>query len=350
MIEIKECRGPCGRRLPKTHEFFGPLRERKADGSDAVRWRPRCRECARVAQRTYSRRYEDENRSDPSRAHMREHRLREQSRRSRERYEADPELQRQRVRDSRRRRRKNAAVRKAQRERNRMQRRLQREREGVALAEMRSGAQWNSIEAPSEYAAAFERLPAWPLGEALREEDARRQREHYGGYVVDLDCPQGDIAGAHLRVPGWSDSTERNVRAWTVGERMDVQFDVADRVLTALDWCWWEVFNERTVRKHSLVVALRSPVKSKRNPERMLPAGIGCSFAVTEHGIYGSPLPPRASKYTTTRRWRVGDEGPDLEVLEQVRHTFECTGFPSCSTCRDRRESEQVQMVLGEAA
>jgi hypothetical protein len=301
MIEIKECRGPCGRRLPKTHEFFGPLRERKADGSDAVRWRPRCRECARVAQRTYSRRYEDENRSDPSRAHMREHRLREQSRRSRERYEADPELQRQRVRDSRRRRRKNAAVRKAQRERNRMQRRLQREREGVALAEMRSGAQWNSIEAPSEYAAAFERLPAWPLGEALREEDARRQREHYGGYVVDLDCPQGDIAGAHLRVPGWSDSTERNVRAWTVGERMDVQFDVADRVLT-------------------------------------------------EHGIYGSPLPPRASKYTTTRRWRVGDEGPDLEVLEQVRHTFECTGFPSCSTCRDRRESEQVQMVLGEAA
>jgi hypothetical protein len=348
MIEVKVCRGPCERALPTTPGEFFAVHNKYG----RLLLRSRCKECARVAQRTYSRRYAERNATDPSRAVMVESKRARSTRSQRERYHADIEESRRKQREKRKRQRKNSAARKAKREVARIEYRLQKEREGVALAEVRTGPQWNAVEGVSEYAAPFERLPAWPLAAAVRAEDARRQRAHFTGFLADPEVAQGDIAGTHLQVPGWTEAAERNVRAWHVGERLDVQFDVVDRVLTALGWCWWEVYNEQTVRRHSLVVAHRTPTVSVKKvaEKRVLPEGMGCRYAVHERGPYGSALPARAAKYSTVRRDRLGDEGPDLELLASVRHTFECTGFPSCSTCRDRREGEQTQMVLGEAA
>lgn len=38
--------------------------------------------------------------------------------------------------------------------------------------------------------------------------------------------------------------SSRNLRAWRTGEREEVQFDVADRILTAAGLMWWEVWTE----------------------------------------------------------------------------------------------------------
>jgi hypothetical protein len=235
----------------------------------------------------------------------------------------------------------------------RIQHRLDREREGVALEDVgtKPGLMKNSIRSDHE-GEAFPRLIAWPLGEALVREDRRRRREHYAGCLVDFRGTHTDLAGVSAEVPGWSKNADRSVRAWAVGEREEVNFDVVDRVLTALDWCWWDVYNPQTVRKHVLVVTVRSPSESRKGiPKRKVGAAeMRAPYALDEHGVYGSPLPARACKFITTRRWRVGDEGPDEAMLERIRHTFECTGYPSCATCREQRSGEQTQMVLGEAA
>jgi hypothetical protein len=355
MIPIKVCRGECGRRLPATFEFFSPMREKRKDGSVRVTCRPRCRECARVAQRQYSRRFEARLASDPERAHQRAARRHADREYSAWRRQTMSEETRESARASRRRLRKQPARLKEQREKQRMANRLRREREeGVSLAEMKvvPGLRLNSLDDQGTTAAAFERLPAWPLAAAIMAEDQRRHREHYAGCLASFEGRQADIARAHLNVPGWTENAERNVRSWAVGERVDVQFDVVDRVLTALEWCWWEVYNERTVRKHSLMISYRQTVASRGKvpTDRTLPAECGARYALDRDGIYGSDLPVRAAKYVTARRERVGDEGPDLVLLERVRHAFECTGYPSCATCRAARESEQAQMVLGEVA
>lgn len=66
------------------------------------------------------------------------------------------------------------------------------------------------------------RLPAQPLGELIFE------------LAQNGDGLTGTCAG--LRVD------PRNVFAWRTGERESVQFDVADRVLTASARTWWEVW------------------------------------------------------------------------------------------------------------
>jgi hypothetical protein len=349
MIPVKVCRGECGQALPATPEFFGVHNK-----YGRLHLRSRCRECAKVAQRVYSRRHAERNRTDPSRAVMVESRRQRMRQQSRERYHADIEESRRKLREKRRRQRKDSARRKAERERERIDYRLQREREGVPLEAVKAQTDRlrNSLEDQGTTAAPFERLPAWPLAAAIMAEDSKRLREHYAGCLADFKAEGADISKSHVRVEGWSENAERNVRSWACGERLDVQFDVVDRVLSSLGWCWWEVYNPVTVRRHSLVISYRQPITSqgKVPTERVIPKDATCRFALDRDGIYGTDLPPRKAKYVTPRRRRVGDEGPNMELLERVRHTFECTGYPSCHTCRAQREGEQTQMVLGEVA
>jgi hypothetical protein len=347
MIPVKVCGGPCGRRLPASYDYFGTSATR-ADGTK--RLRPKCRDCTRAEVREASRRYR-EMLKQPEMAWARERTLKKQRDRMKRRYERDPKERSRASSEYRRRRRVDAGYRKAERERMRIQHRLDREREGVALEDVsaKPGLMKNAIRTDHE-GEAFPRLPAFPLGQALLAEDRKRRREHYAGCLVDFEADRDDLAGVHAVVPGWSSNADRSIRAWAVGERLDVNFDVVDRVLTALDWCWWEVYNERTVRRYALAVTYRQPSTSvKIGRHRKLPTEMMCRFALDEHGIYGSPLPNRAAKYITPRRSWLGDLGPDPEALERVAHAFECTGYPSCQTCRDAREREP-QMVLEVAA
>jgi hypothetical protein len=87
---------------------------------------------------------------------------------------------------------------------------------------------------------------------------------------------------------------ERQVSRWRNGELATVSADDADRVMTALDLFWWEVFTEDTVRLPVLVVTtyqhakknVRGKTKVVRNKMRTLP---------------------------------YGDQGPDHERLSQIR-------------------------------
>jgi hypothetical protein len=328
----------CGVQQPGTTEFF------YKDSARADGLKGECKECWN------RRRRERRAQMTPEEieAERRISRLKARAKR------ADPEGRarlNELSRESRRRKRGQPAKRKQEREARRLRHRLAEEQKGRDVEQMRKQeAQMLNSRADTE--GAFPRLPAWPLGEVILEADRQRRRNHYSGCLVDFDAESGGLAGLALSVPGWSENADRSVRAWAVGEREEVNFDVVDRVLTALEWCWWDVYNPQTVRKHVLVVTVRSPSTSrKRIPKRRLDTSEMCApYALDEHGIYGSPLPTRASKYITTRRRRVGDEGPDEVLLEQIRHTFECTGYPSCETCREQRSGEQVQMVLGEAA
>lgn len=85
----------------------------------------------------------------------------------------------------------------------------------------------------------------------------------------------------------------RAVSAWGTGER-NVGLDIADEVLINLDLCWWEVWNEDTLRRP--VVEARSyvfPLRARHN---------------------GGKKPTR-----TLQRTRLyGDLGPDLDELRRV--------------------------------
>lgn len=79
--------------------------------------------------------------------------------------------------------------------------------------------------------AVIPRVPAWPLAEA-----------------IDSLGSSESIVRARL------DLAERTLYRWRVGEADRIQFDVADRIITASPWLWFDVWNERTLRTPALVV------------------------------------------------------------------------------------------------
>jgi hypothetical protein len=118
----------------------------------------------------------------------------------------------------------------------RIDRRLEAELQGVPLPEVE----------PTSGAESGVRLPSQPLMRQImraieREEAFYRAndpltREHLTGGADDRICRS-------LRLE------PRTLRAWKVGERSTVDFDVADRTLSLSPWLWWEVYDESTVRQ-----------------------------------------------------------------------------------------------------
>lgn len=82
------------------------------------------------------------------------------------------------------------------------------------------------------------KLPAAPLAALVDEHVRRVQAEH------DLERGDHNLNGASAKsVCSSLGIDERMLRAWRTGERVSVQFDVADRVLTALGVQWHDVWD-----------------------------------------------------------------------------------------------------------
>lgn len=249
-------------------------------------------------------------------------------------------------RKARRKRKKNGAKVKRRREAHRIQYRLQQERQGRDPAEMKRQVSQlaNSLE---DAAGRFPALPARPLALAIEASDARRRQEFFAGFTFGMEAFTGfdyTTEGDAVGVGGGDRSSHRMVYAWKLGERVDVQFDVADRALTRGRWLWWEVWNEETVRLPALTVHVRRRRARMRGNQETQPVR-------AEETLQGWRL--RYSMYATAERHPYGDLGPDLETLARVEHTFTCIGIEEgCETCaaRERAAGRGVQLSLAEAA
>lgn len=89
----------------------------------------------------------------------------------------------------------------------------------------------------------------------------------------------------------------RGLNRWRADPLVRADFDVADVVLTRGEMCWWDVFNEHTVRTPALVV---------RRYEWLEKASRGKMYAY--RGRVGSRM--------------YGDLGPDLESLATIEQSF----------------------------
>jgi hypothetical protein len=77
-------------------------------------------------------------------------------------------------------------------------------------------------------------LPAKPLADAIDRLVARDHRQLIGDEQSHAEAICGRLG-----------LSTRSLRAWR-GERTDVQLDVADRVLLAAGWHWWDVYDAET--------------------------------------------------------------------------------------------------------
>ncbi len=131
--------------------------------------------------------------------------------------ERNPERDRETRKRQDRKRRKDPAVRTREAELARLDYHLRREREGKLTTRRFGDVLMANDEIP--------RVPVKPFLRTLRWAIDNRE-----GGMMELS--------RDTQVP------ERTFRAWLSGERKEMQFDVADRVLTKLEIGWWEIWPE----------------------------------------------------------------------------------------------------------
>ena len=177
-------------------------------------WSYRCRTCG-VA---HGRAIEQAQRADPVlgpqlRAHQAE--IKRTQRRD------QPEIHRAAVRRHRRKVKANPRKHAKYLEAARMQYHLRRERAGLPRRAKVQAVVLSTDRLPS--------LPAKPLADFIEREMASRN--------LSLE-----------EVARMTSVDTRSIRAWIKGERRNVQFDLADRVLTALDGLWFDIWPDAETR------------------------------------------------------------------------------------------------------
>lgn len=86
------------------------------------------------------------------------------------------------------------------------------------------------------------RLPAQPLAVALDRLIALEQIGNpYSGLPDDPHFARTDAVCRRVGI------SSRTLLAWRTGQRKEVQWDLADAILTYTDLAWWDVWNEETV-------------------------------------------------------------------------------------------------------
>jgi hypothetical protein len=161
-------------------------------------------------------------------------------------------------------------------------------------------------------------LPARQLGDALWRE--ARASEAVNPYMPLEWRFVGDSRfGATCEYAGVE---TRIAFGWRGGEREVVQVYKALDVLARTGLMWWDVWNERTVRRPALAVRRYRMIPKKSN------------------GL-------RSQRVLTGIRWH-DDLGPDLEALERVRHLLEDDIRPDDPVLRRHRSPHSVAAFRAE--
>ena len=219
----------------------------------------------------------------------------------------------------RRKQRSNPKNKAADNRRDAARRKRQRRRKGAAEAEREAIRlnHWLMMERegrlpePAEHAPGkqFPKLPARPLAIAIQAMIDREDR-----YLnVFAACPRdkGESLGPVCERLGIE---QRTYTGWRCGERVGVEFDQVDMVLTCAGWLWWEVFTEETCRRPILTVAIRK--KRSNGQKRWTMATIRRVW----YGDWG----------TVPRLDGEGfEDGVDREALARVEHAFTGEGEPA---------------------
>lgn len=112
-----------------------------------------------------------------------------------------------------------------------------------------------------------------PLARALLREVSAR---------ADLDNPRADVCRSAGIAP-------RQLNGWAKGEYRMARFDVADRVLTSLEWLWWEVYDPQAYGPGVFRDRQRDDVLA------WLDAVDHASFMWTGEGVFGDTASERVA-------------------------------------------------------
>ncbi|PTL55782.1 hypothetical protein [Paraconexibacter algicola] len=237
----------CDTEKPLTAEHWNAI---YVDAHGATRtWQPYCRPCTRGEQRA---RYH----GDPARRAYALERARQQREEAKARRAVDPEY--------------DAHLRRIKREASARARERARERADQAESSEIAGRDMRDM------------LPAYALAVA------------FDAWVAAQQHDSRDVAFSIEETARELGTSARSVTGWRNGERDLVQFDLADRLLLAIDRLWWEVWTEDTVRRPLIVAEVWT--KRRKNASRY---------------------------WQRTARRRYGDGGPDHAALADVRRVWE---------------------------
>jgi hypothetical protein len=101
-------------------------------------------------------------------------------------------------------------------------------------------------------------LPAKPLQEMIQARIDKRNRA-----LSFADPLNRTVSGGKGDVCIELDIFERQLYGWESGDRLTVEFDIADRVLQRAGWLWWDVYTPESVRLPIFQTILRRPRKPK---------------------------------------------------------------------------------------
>lgn len=140
------------------------------------------------------------------------------------------------------------------------------------------------------------RLPTYPLVKVI---DQLAEKEYFSS--LEEGATRTDkmyTSGALSTVCAKAGIQIRTLLRWRIGAATTTSFEQVDNLLTHTTFCWWDIFNENTVRLPEVKIEVTSGrMKANRKGELIM-------------------------RRELVRTYRIGDIGPDYEELNRIQRYF----------------------------